>query len=402
MPFPRPATLTTVLPLALGVMLIDGYDLQVMALLVPVLAGEWGLAPADFGWVLAAPLFGLGIGAALLGPLGDRFGRRPVVLTGIAMLTLAVALSAMANGLALLGVSRFLTGLSLGIALPNISALVAEIAPSRSRAAAMTFVAIGVSLGGVLSGLLVPKLLPGYGWRGAYMLAVAVGCLVWLALWWKMPESPSFAAGVRRAAGTRNPYVRLFEGGRRRSTPIYWLFYGAAAFTLYLLMNWLPTLLTAVGWTVSEASHAIATFQAGGVVAGLVIAFAMDRWRPDLSLLTALAIAAVVAVAMAFGAPGHGAMLVLIALMGGAISGIIMVLPALAPFLYPPDLLSTGLGVTVAVGRIGAVGGPLAGAALIRSGMAPGHVVLVVLPAIAICAAATLLLRLGAAGPAKA
>lgn len=390
---PAPPGLFTVLPLALGVMLIDGYDLQVMALLVPVLAREWAIPAADFGWVLSAPLFGLGIGAAGLGPLGDRFGRRPTILTGIGLLTLSVLLSAFSPNLWMMGVSRFLTGLSLGIALPNVSALVAETAPEKSRSAAMTFIAVGIAVGGILAGLVVPPILALHGWQGAYLASAAVGGLIWLALLWKLPESPSFTGGIRAGGGQGgNTYARLFHGEGRRKTPLYWIFYAAAAFTLYLLVSWLPSLLTAEGWSIGDASRAIATFQAGGLAGGLGIAFLMDRWRPDYSLLLALGLAAASIAFMALGGAGRLPMLAAIAVLGGAISGVIMVLPALAAYLYPPELLSTGLGVTVAVGRLGAIGGPLAGGALLKAGVEPGHVVLAVLPALLICVAANLLL----------
>ena len=65
-----------------GVMLIDGYDLNAMALAVPWLAPELGLEPTAFGIVHSAVLLGLGAGALLVAPLGDRIGRKPVIVGG--------------------------------------------------------------------------------------------------------------------------------------------------------------------------------------------------------------------------------------------------------------------------------------------------------------------------------
>ena len=68
--------------LVAGVFILDGYDINAMALAVPRLQEPLGLAPDQFGWVFSALLIGLGAGSALIGPLGDRLGRRPLIVFG--------------------------------------------------------------------------------------------------------------------------------------------------------------------------------------------------------------------------------------------------------------------------------------------------------------------------------
>jgi len=82
------------LVLIAGVFVMDGYDLNAMPLAVPRLERALGLAPAAFGWVFSVVLVGLGAGAALLAPLGDRFRRRPLIVFGclvVAAATLGTA-----------------------------------------------------------------------------------------------------------------------------------------------------------------------------------------------------------------------------------------------------------------------------------------------------------------------
>ena len=62
--------------LGAAIMILDGYDLQVIAVVLPLMAADWGIAASSFGWVMTMPVFGLGSGALLVAPLGDRFGRR--------------------------------------------------------------------------------------------------------------------------------------------------------------------------------------------------------------------------------------------------------------------------------------------------------------------------------------
>ncbi len=234
--------------LAAAVMLIDGFDLQVMALVVPQLAQLWGRAPADFGIVLSAPMIGLGIGAALVAPMGDRYGRRPVILTAIALIGLAVASTPFATGLGGLSLCRALTGLGLGTVLPNLSALMAELIPARNRAGLLTLIGTGIPLGAMGSGLLVPILLTRFGWEAAFWGSAAVTVPLWLLLLLYMPESPRWTEGRREAVGAaeriEHPFRTVMGADLRRPTILLWILFTSTAVSLYMLTGWVPTLLT--------------------------------------------------------------------------------------------------------------------------------------------------------------
>ena len=151
-----------------GVFIMEGFDIAAMGIAVPRLEGALGLMPASFGWVFTAILVGLGIGGATLAPLGDRFGRRALIVTGC-----------LATGLATLGTStaetttgfliwRLLTGIALGACLPNVSALSSELAPVRLRATVMAVGSAGIPLGLFLAGVLAPSVIAATGWQGLF------------------------------------------------------------------------------------------------------------------------------------------------------------------------------------------------------------------------------------------
>ena len=96
------------------IVLFDGYDIQVMALALPALSASWGLSPASFSAVFSASLLGMGIGSALLGPLGDRFGRRTALVWTLAGIGIATFCTAFARNPTELVLLRFATGLGLG------------------------------------------------------------------------------------------------------------------------------------------------------------------------------------------------------------------------------------------------------------------------------------------------
>ncbi len=75
------------------VILLDGYDTSLAGLTLSNMAKDWATPPASFGLALSGALLGMALGAALIAPLGDRFGRRPIIIVNfiaVGALTLAV------------------------------------------------------------------------------------------------------------------------------------------------------------------------------------------------------------------------------------------------------------------------------------------------------------------------
>jgi AAHS family 4-hydroxybenzoate transporter-like MFS transporter len=110
----------TVIILSALVVWLDGYHIQSMALIVPTLSAQWSMKSADFSLVLTSALLGIAIGGAFLAPLGDRFGRRILLIASMAFLGLASIGTSFSGNPTQLLIWRFLTGLALG-ACPRIS-----------------------------------------------------------------------------------------------------------------------------------------------------------------------------------------------------------------------------------------------------------------------------------------
>ncbi len=129
---PMSSTQMWVAALCAATLFVDGYDIQVMALAVPSLAQAWSLSPSSFGLALSAVVIGITAGSGLLGPLGDRFGRRTmliVTMTLVGLLTCGTALSSSPTEFV---VWRLLTGIALGAGIPSCAALTSEYAPWRA------------------------------------------------------------------------------------------------------------------------------------------------------------------------------------------------------------------------------------------------------------------------------
>ncbi len=112
---------------------LDGFDVLVVAFTAAAIARDFGLGPANLGVLFSAGLAGMGLGALLIGPLGDRLGRRATVLLCLAILCIGMCLSAVARDVTELAATRLLTGLGIGGVLANTNIVVAEYASDRWR-----------------------------------------------------------------------------------------------------------------------------------------------------------------------------------------------------------------------------------------------------------------------------
>ncbi len=124
----RPITATQIWVAALcaAALFVDGYDIQVMALAVPSLAQAWSLPPSSFGFALSAVVIGITAGSGLLGPLGDRFGRRTMLIITMTLVGLLTCGTSLATSPAQFVAWRLATGLALGAGIPSCAALTSE------------------------------------------------------------------------------------------------------------------------------------------------------------------------------------------------------------------------------------------------------------------------------------
>jgi AAHS family 4-hydroxybenzoate transporter-like MFS transporter len=120
---PMGAMQTRVLLLCACVALLDGLDLQAIGLAAPSIARMLHVEPRAFGAVFSAALLGLTLGAFILGPMADRFGRKRVLLASTLTFGIFTIATALATSFTALLVVRFLTGVGLGGAMPSFISL---------------------------------------------------------------------------------------------------------------------------------------------------------------------------------------------------------------------------------------------------------------------------------------
>ena len=376
----------------------EGFDLQAAGVAAPKLGPALGLTPDQLAWFFSSSTFGLMIGAAVGGRLSDRFGRKSVLIWAVSIFGLMSIGTGLAHNFELLLAMRFLTGVGLGGALPNLVALTAENAPAHEKNTAVGLLYAGLPSGGALVSLLSI-----FGAVDNWQIVFHVGGIAPLLavplLIMVLPESRELKSQRAAAAEVTGPkhggfYFALFQEGRAGRSILLWVAFFLALLTMYLLLNWLPTLLVGRGLSRPDASLVQLTFNVFGAVASLCTGLAMDRLSLRWVTIVSFASAAV-ALALLSAAPPQ---LVIAATIGGlvgvAMSATQALLYAIAPANYPTKVRGTGVGTAVTIGRLGSAAGPLLAAALLGSGRSPTEVLSVLIPIILVSGAATFVLVL--------
>lgn len=379
--------------LAALIMFIDGADMSAMPLAVPYIVREWGVSPAEFGLALSAMPLGFGVGALLVGPLGDHYGRRPVIIGTVLTVALATIATAFSREQWHFILLRLVTGAGLGACLTNLNALVAEVVPKTIRARLLTLIACGIPIGGAGAGLLVPPAVAVGGWEGAFIMLGGGILLLTLALVLWLPSPPARgerddASSAAQAEKKSVPLASLLlplKGDYRLMTFVFVGLYTMNMLSLFMLSSWLPTILSQSGFEPDQASRLAAMLQAGGLVGGLVISYFVDRAKTVPALTVSYLMVVVLLNAFSLLDPtviGWGALILLI---GGGIAGAHLAIMALGTFFYPPHMLASALGLAVAVARAGAVAGPLLGQLLVQQDVSAHGFFLSLLGPIAFC-----------------
>jgi AAHS family 3-hydroxyphenylpropionic acid transporter len=387
---------------------LEGIDLQSAGIAGPAMAREFGFHPQQMGRIFGISTAGLALSAAFGGLLADRFGRKRVLVWAVAVYGLFSLATAECTGYASMLAARALTGVGLGAAIPNLVALVFESTPIRLRNTMVGVMYCGMPLGSALAAAIGWGGIEHYGWRLIFYCGGAAPVLVAPLLARYLDESPAFVAPAQRgeslATAEQRPRISavnvLMAEGRALTTLTLWFASFSTYFVLYLLLSWLPTLLVRRGFSDSAASAVLVLFNIGGIAGISVSGMLMDRWRHRTVVLFVYA-GLIVVLLMLANVLNTGALLICAFLADFFAASSQMIQYGLAPLYYPVERRGMGVGTMVAVGRTGAIAGPVIAGQLLALGAGTGLVLSAGVPAVALSALALLVALMHAPAQAR-
>jgi DHA1 family bicyclomycin/chloramphenicol resistance-like MFS transporter len=334
---PQPALIAQVL----GQM---AFGLLAMTLCIPSMA-EWGgafgttqaMVQLSFSGYVAA----YGVLQLVYGPLSDRFGRRRVLLAGLAVALLGTLLAAVADHIATLIVARTLQGAGTAAGMVVGRALVQDLFEGAARTRMMAGIGMTMGLCPPAGTLIGGQLHEAFGWRAPFWLTLAIGLLLATAAWRVLPRGTSAASAdaPHWLSAMGRAYARL---AREPGFVAHVLVVGSATATFYAFLTGGPLVFTQQGVTPGRiglyvmlipgayiAGNFVTTrlaqrlgdrrmigigqvFSLAGV--GLTLALALAGWNDPLAIALPLMLLGV----------GHGL------LMPAALAGTVGLVPALA------------------------------------------------------------------------
>ncbi len=374
---------------------LDGYDVLSIAFAAPGLTEEWGISKAELGLVLPMDLIGMAIGAIGIGSLTDNFGRRPLMLLCMTILTLGMLICALAPNIYLLAFARVFTGIGIGGLLACATATSSEFCNDKNRSLAVVLVAGGFPLGIYLGAAFLGPLLKQFDWRITFYLGAFMSGIFIPIVYFYVPETISFLERKRpknalqkvqkimKQLGHTPPgklsmvaddeivkttISELFKPNMRFITLILAFGYFGNVGTYYYFLKWLPTVITDLGYTSSDGTAVLGIISLGGITGSFFMSIA-SRFLGIKTMMIFFMFAAAIGVSVfPYFTDSVASMKVAGFLTGAALYAVISGFFGLFASSFPTHLLGSGSGLVLGIGRGGAILGPMVPGFLFAAG----------------------------------
>jgi MFS transporter, AAHS family, 4-hydroxybenzoate transporter len=367
----------------------DGFDMNVIAFVMPDLSSLLHLNPVMKGYVFSAGLLGTMIGGFFFGYLGDRIGRRPSIILATAsfgVLTLGLVLPHTYGQL--LGL-RLIQGIAIGGLLPLCWVLNIEYVPRRYRSTVVTVIMLGYTIGNSFSAPFTVWMVPRHGWQSVFIFGGCAALLATGLLILFLPESIRYLVAknkrpevvariVQRLAPARrvdpaDQFVvsdetarggegfsvsMLFRDELRWITPLLWIAYMASSVAVFFGNTWGPTVLQTLGFSRSTAALAVGVNSMGGALGGLLLMRFTDT-RGAISIAVLPVVSVPILLTLGLTNLAGSAFLVLNFFSTMFIVGTHFGMHSIAGIFYPSSYRANGAGWATSVAKVGSIIGPL-------------------------------------------
>jgi len=381
--------------------LCEGIDLQAAGVAALGIGAEFQPSADEFGTFFSASTFGLFLGALFGGRIADSVGRKKVLVTSVAFFGIFSLFNALAPDMQWFIWIRFLTGLGLGGALPMFLALVTESSGAGRHDSSVAMVYAATPFGGAIISLISLLITPSQ-WRVIFIVGGILPILLApiMAVWLK--ESSAFQrvrstisandGAALSAMPKRGSFKAIFTDDRAPRTVLLWVSFFLGLLLLYLLLNWLPTLMVSHGLTRMQAAGAQIGFNVGGGLAALLIGYLLAGRYRNAGIVVTFVTLPILLVALAKAPRELGAIVITVFLLGCSVIAAQAVLYSMAPITYPTTIRGIGVGAAVAFGRLGSIVGPKLAGFLKAAGHGPSQLFMDLLPLVIVGSACALVL----------
>lgn len=288
----KPASRTTqkiAFVFAFLALLVDGADMLLLSFSLNSIKAEFGLSSLQAGALGSFTLAGMAIGGFVGGWACDQLGRVRTVVISILVFSILTAALGFTQSFEQFAALRFLSAFGIGSLYIAANTLMAEYVPTQYRTTVLGTLQAGWTVGYIVATLLAGWIIPDYGWRILFFVAIVPSVLA-LFIQKLVPEPESWQRArlekrlmpeqsVSQPPEKKSTVQEIFADARNRKMFMLWvLTAGFLQFGYYGVNNWMPAYLESelhMNFK-SMAGYMIGTYVAmifGKVLAG----FAADR-----------------------------------------------------------------------------------------------------------------------------
>ena len=382
----------TMVTAVLGVgWLLDAFEVNIVGSVLGVIQSVFHLTASQASWVVSIWLIGIMFGAFVFGYLADRFGRKRLFIATLIMYSICTVLTALSPNYLFLMIFRFLTAIGVGAEYSAINSAISEFIPPRNRGKinglVMNFWPIGAMIAALTNLFFINLLAVDVGWRFGFAIG-AIAAVFVLRMRRSLPESPRWLLTKGRRAEAEAAVQQIEKlAGQPASTGVNTItvdsksaqpffqqiaelitrypgrialgcildlseafgYYGMFAFLALVVLPAVNIPATQIPWFYFLGN-------VGALAGGLCMLLVIDRLGRKITVPGFYTLAAITALLLAPATTTHSGFVVLIAFMVANFFATGAWTSAYPTFseIFPTHLRSTGIGLSVAVGRIGA------------------------------------------------
>lgn len=197
-----------------GIVLIGPLAVHLFLPAIPAVKAEFGLTDSLAQLTFSIGIFAMAISTLVYGTLADRYGRRPVLMGGLALFLAGCAVLATANSFAALLVGRIVQGVGAGCATTLVRTIARDAYGQAQLAKAIAYITMFYTIGPMISPLMGGILIDAHGWRAAFVFAFLMGGVITFGAWSMIDETHVPSPGRFDAVAVLRSYIDPFRNPR--------------------------------------------------------------------------------------------------------------------------------------------------------------------------------------------
>ena len=178
---------------------------------IPAVKVALGLSEPMAQLTFSIALFSMALATLIYGSLSDRYGRRPVLLSGLCLFLVGSAVSAMANSILTLVLGRMVQAFGAGCGITLVRAIAQDVYGPARLVKAIAYLTMFYTIGPMVSPMVGGILIDAFGWRSVFGFALVLGSIITFNAYLAVSESRPPAARKRTGGNVLRDYVELFR-----------------------------------------------------------------------------------------------------------------------------------------------------------------------------------------------